>query len=457
MSNLIISLFSSHKDLLPPETHTTDPEGWIVANNPHFNLQWIQCSYPISGQYGPTPRYVYYCLVVIAVLLRSRTWIATAITASVMTFSGVAAVHALVLVCIRQRLLSFGSWSVEIYSNHTWYLPVLPQVWDTDGDAVTAIVGVAFLVLAPMQIYSSTFQRSDAKAILFSWSLLLLIGIVSGLINEAYVGILNSHQFRFCPVSYNETLPITKSLYDTFMTKSMTGGPLGLVDWNETIWNAFTNTSSRRFDTCIYPCFSTSWPLRDPSEIVVTPSNGDLTFATGAWYVDFFIYTQVISSGVFSIAIFALRCSGWYQRQRSSLRTRLSSALHARPFFTLETAKKYGHVWCALHLLVIDAYAKFGSPIALVCFTAWSEWQMWYDASGEDFRHVGQWGALVGAGLVFIAAVVSRYSGKVNTYYTAYAAKRSADGRNGVPRLYTLKAVWRSRNQVEEIAVREPS
>ena len=442
--NPIIRLLSLPlQNYLPPQAYDIDPNAWISTHSLPFNIQWIQCTYPISGQYGQIPRYVYYCFVVIAVLLRSRTWIATTIMASIMTYSGAAAVHALILVSLRQRLLSSGSWAVEFNGNHPWFLPIRPQVWDTDTDGVTAIVGVGFLVLAPMQVYSSTFQRSGAKAILLLWSVLLLAGLVSALISSAYIGVYDSPQLRFCPLDFNETLPITKSPYNTPSTERLVGSPdwhLASVDWNATIWNVFTDPSSRRFSTCIYPCFSTSWPLRDDSEIIVT-AYGNPTNSDTGWYLDFAIFTQIIASGVCTITIFVLKCFGWYQRQRSSLGTRFTNALQARPFFAWKTAKRYGLTCCTLHFIVLDAYAKYGSPIALVCFAAWIEWQLWYDSSGEDFRHVGQWGALVAAGLLLIAALVGRYSGKVTTIYTAYAAERSVDARNGLPRLYTLKAV----------------
>jgi hypothetical protein len=40
------------------------------------------------------------------------------------------------------------------------------------------------------------------------------------------------------------------------------------------------------------------------------------------------------------------------------------------------------------------------------------EYNIWYDEPGETFKHIGQWGSLVAAVLVFVAAIVDRFSEK---------------------------------------------
>lgn len=76
-----------------------------MANSTLFDSQWIDCSYQISGGYGRGPRYSYYFLVFFAVVARRQTWIASVALASVMTFSGVAVIHAISLAAMRTKLV----------------------------------------------------------------------------------------------------------------------------------------------------------------------------------------------------------------------------------------------------------------------------------------------------------------------------------------------------------------
>ena len=180
-SPLIDSLFPESErnveNFIPLYNFTSD--WWVVRNNSFFNTQWIQCSYPISGSYGPTPRYLFYVLILLALHKRRSAWIVTAALGSVMTYSATAAIHALVLVSMRTKLIpsDIANWMVVLVSgtagpsggvdgtgiNPLW-LPVIPMAWDNDGDPVLAIVGTAFLVLLPMQIWSNTFKHFQTIA-----------------------------------------------------------------------------------------------------------------------------------------------------------------------------------------------------------------------------------------------------------------------------------------------------
>ena len=172
---------------LPPFVHSFVPntekiipyndvtnDNWVKRGSAAFSTQWVSCSYPISGSYGPTPRYVFYLLAVFAVLMRKSTWIGTAALGSVMTYSTTAAIHAIVLLAIRSKMYQGYGLADGYYmrvlvegqpisglddglGNALW-LPVLPMAWDSDTDAALAIVGTAFLALLPMQVWSTTFK-----------------------------------------------------------------------------------------------------------------------------------------------------------------------------------------------------------------------------------------------------------------------------------------------------------
>ena len=51
----------------------------------------------ISAEYGQTPKYACYLLLAVTALLRNHGWLAAGAAASVMTYSGVAAIHLIVL------------------------------------------------------------------------------------------------------------------------------------------------------------------------------------------------------------------------------------------------------------------------------------------------------------------------------------------------------------------------
>jgi hypothetical protein len=164
---------------------------WVTINNTLFRTQWNDCSYPISGGYGQGPRYLYYALVFVSIIWRDQSWVVSVALGSAMIYSSTAAIHSMVFAALRTQLVPqymLENYEVVIVGNDMngqLQLPVLPIAWDSDIDAILAIVGVAFLVVAPMQAFSRTFKRAEGKAAFFLWSLLLLAGMICAFISEA--------------------------------------------------------------------------------------------------------------------------------------------------------------------------------------------------------------------------------------------------------------------------------
>lgn len=425
IDNFIYSFFPSQERLIPYNNFTSD--GWITTNSLLFKAQWIDCSYPISGGYGRGPRYSYYFLVFITVVARRQAWIIGVALASVMTFSGVAAIHAVLLAALRTELVpqymlencefilasgrsSNGTWvdSTKDWREFGLWLPVLPMAWDGDGDAVLAVVGIACLIVTPMQTWSQTFKKSEGKAVLFLWSLLLLVGMICALINEAFITLWTFPQLRFCPLQQNDTLPMTNGIAQSV------GGVWNRENeyhWNETVMDYFANSTSRLSNLCIYPCFQTpiQWPLRDSTEIVADVGANAIS-STTAYYVIFAIYIIIISSGLSSLTIFLASTYASASRLRigrsGCLKDLWNEAYRSRPVFCHDTVKRAGFALYFTWLQLTITYAKILSPIAVVLFIVYAEWNLWYDHPGEDLRHVGQWAPLVATGLVAIAALV---------------------------------------------------
>lgn len=182
-----------------------DTDHWVIKNLSYYDTQRIRCSYPVSGSYTQTPRYIYYVFILVALFGRKSAWFTSAALGLVMTLSSAAAFHGIILAAIRRDMApsylfenrfsevvqvdgpTFANHMTDglFYNNitHESWLPILPMVRDHDGSAVLAIVGAAFLVLLPMQVWSSTLREAGiARTLVGLWSCLLLSGLISALI-----------------------------------------------------------------------------------------------------------------------------------------------------------------------------------------------------------------------------------------------------------------------------------
>jgi hypothetical protein len=149
-------------------------------------------SIPVSGGYGLTLRIVFYVLAVVSILGRGHEWAVGAALQAVMIYSSTAAIHALILVGIRQQLAP--SWLFPNYhlvlvegqspdgqyyftdttqQNAPLWLPIIPMAWDQDCDPTLLITSVAFLLLLPMYNFSNTLRKAsvERQLIIVLWKL----------------------------------------------------------------------------------------------------------------------------------------------------------------------------------------------------------------------------------------------------------------------------------------------
>ena len=120
-----------------------------------------------------------------------------------------------------------------------------------------------------MEARSSTCKRPKAKAVVFLWSVLLLIGTIFALINAAYVDLWAFPKSRFCPLDMDDPTPLTNSGSNNAGADWFKWGDH--YYWNATVQETFQNSSLSNNvlpNTCLYPCFATQWPLRDRTDIV---------------------------------------------------------------------------------------------------------------------------------------------------------------------------------------------
>jgi hypothetical protein len=57
----------------------------------------VICGYPLSGQYGPGSRYLYYGLVLVCIFARRHEWLRGACLAAALLLPAIASIHAIVL------------------------------------------------------------------------------------------------------------------------------------------------------------------------------------------------------------------------------------------------------------------------------------------------------------------------------------------------------------------------
>jgi hypothetical protein len=388
--------------------------------------QDVECVYPMSGQYGRAPRALYYSLLLFVVVFRRQNWLTAGAAAYCLTFGGSAALHALILASI----LSLGTTTVPagiVQLPNFAKIKVHALATDLDSDATLAIVGTGFLIVIPMAIWSAQFRHSGAVPILVLWILLMFIGMVCCItnlyaINGSPTGPLR--QYRFCSPDYNDTLP-----YST--------NPINIVsnNWNDTVWSYF-NSQGSSIPSCIYPCLSATEFLRQPGDPKVISFLDIHPGSPLYWGIDIvsaITYGCVPLSMLFSFAILFLRLRGHNPKDWNK----------GWDFDVIETPRwkdKFPHfVYWA-----ITIYSKILTPFVFVVFLAWVEWMIFYDLQSEEMQLVGQWAPLVGAGLVFIAAVVGRYWPRFERKLKAYLLRRVTVNRYCIDESVwgSVKYVW---------------
>ncbi|CAG7940503.1 unnamed protein product [Penicillium salamii] len=116
----------------------------------------VICAWPVSGQYGPGTRALYYILIAACVVARKVEWIRNACLAAVLLFPAIAALHAIVLAVLHVE----GAVDMDIY-----------------GAFQLCAIGI---LTAPATVrLSQTYFNNPGRNIIFIWTVLLLAGLLS--------------------------------------------------------------------------------------------------------------------------------------------------------------------------------------------------------------------------------------------------------------------------------------
>ncbi|KAJ0415383.1 hypothetical protein BJY00DRAFT_327110 [Aspergillus carlsbadensis] len=116
----------------------------------------VVCAWPVSGQYGPGTRVLYYVLIAACVFARKEEWIRNACLAGALLFPAIAALHGIVLAAVHVD----GAIDMDVY-----------------GAFQLCSIGI---LTAPLTArMSGTYFKDPRRHIIFLWTGLVLAGLLS--------------------------------------------------------------------------------------------------------------------------------------------------------------------------------------------------------------------------------------------------------------------------------------
>ncbi|KAK5724925.1 hypothetical protein LTR17_013414 [Elasticomyces elasticus] len=140
----------AERDVASPTSNTSTSAAASVAA-----LQVI-CAFPVSGQYGPGSRVLYYVLVAACIFARKEQWLKGACLAATLLFPAVAAIHGIVLAATHVQ----GAVDMDVF-----------------GAFQLCSIGI---LAAPVTVrLSRTYFEDPGRNAIFAWSMLILGGLLS--------------------------------------------------------------------------------------------------------------------------------------------------------------------------------------------------------------------------------------------------------------------------------------
>ncbi|OJD40342.1 uncharacterized protein BKCO1_1000515 [Diplodia corticola] len=134
---------------------TTNSSVFAAADSTTRPLQVI-CAWPVSGQYGPGARFLYYALVAACVSARKTKWLKDVCLAAALLFPAIAAIHGIVLATMHRE----GAIDMDIY-----------------GALQLCSIG---LLAAQVTVRNSrTYFNTPGRNTIFLWTGLILAGLLS--------------------------------------------------------------------------------------------------------------------------------------------------------------------------------------------------------------------------------------------------------------------------------------
>ncbi|KAI0385173.1 hypothetical protein F5Y04DRAFT_206823 [Hypomontagnella monticulosa] len=145
-------------DTLASRNITIDSTTSSIASNATVveDVMQVVCAWPVSGQYGPGSRALYYALVAACVFARKAEWLRNACLAAALIFPAVAAIHGIVLAAVHVD----GAIDMDVY-----------------GAFQFCSIGI---LAAPLTVrLSRTYFYDPGRNIIFLWTGIVLAGLLS--------------------------------------------------------------------------------------------------------------------------------------------------------------------------------------------------------------------------------------------------------------------------------------
>ena len=331
----------------------------------------VLCVYPVDGQYTFLQRLLFYVLLVFGVLARRKKWLVVGALTTAMSYSGAAAIHAMLLVT----------------RDHSYI--------DLNIFGIFAITSAGVMLSVLLFRWSTTLGKAGRRLryIVILWLLLLLVGSVFA------VGIMYARQ----------TYAAAPACLDP-----------------ETVDSSVASLFPSDTENCTYVCFHQSGRLfHSPDQIIAWPNKihqaSDITsiyFPTAISYLGAFIVFTII------FRVRQRKQRGIHSRNRTP--TPLSSSTSNSPTTDIWLREKVPgrqttssetvlsspppsessrpRLWTAV--TYFSFFALFGAVIA----NAVNEYRMYPYPTNESSMEVGQWAPWVAVGLVVLAQLINKYA-----------------------------------------------
>ena len=363
------------------------------------------------------------------VIIRNHDWLAAGAAASVLTYSGVAAIHLIILFATNNRLnLPKAKSHCESLPIPGASTPILACAGVSDPDVVLGMIIVSSVMLGalPIVAWSTTFRRSTSKAILIFWILLLAVG------HTFYALTISSPSlhFQICPKDYIEPLP-TANFQAPFLDQSWRDSFSSPVSTAQQSSQSPRNGSS---PACIYSCFATAGYFgRKTQDIsvwdgigvqhpvlksVAAHRRGGVIFWWAYTLLAFLTLFTTEKKGRLPKWLHKLLFSIEYRQQplasRWKWKTVTNIAIKGTKDSIITADSSEATTSFKIHITVLKVVQLFTQLVSVGAFCGsmiiqeTQNAQEWSALSQEPFVAVEQWGNLAVVLLVLVAAGVSR-------------------------------------------------
>lgn len=398
---------------------------------PNVTVKRIGCTFPISDQYQRTPRYICYLLLVFTVIIRNHRWLAVGAAASVLTYSGVAAIHSIILSASNKRFnpveIKTRCESLPIPGTDSSFL-ACDGVSDPDVGVIMIFISGVMLGALPVAAWSTAFRKSARKPVLIMWLLLLALGHNCYYLTRSDVNV----HFQIC--SGNSTEPM--------LAANFQASPLDQT-WRNSFYSLISMTQlpcqspeNDTLSTCVYSCFATTaYAGRTVHDIGIVDYTAVDTFTSKSlgksvrpvsiffwWFYTFLALTTLFTTekkGRLPKFVLKPVFTIYYREQPLRLGSYINKnltgpALTTRPHISNiqgATTAKYPITVLKLIQLTTQIISAVAFCLFVIIEDFWNR-SVWDALEHEPLAAVGQWSSLVVVLMVLLAAGVGRILGR---------------------------------------------